>query len=550
MDGINREEIIAAFPLAAQMEKAGVKLIGGEHTKKALCPFHNENTPSLSVNIDKGLFYCFGCHAGGTVIDFIARRENRRPEEVFKELAGQLQRRPPQPEREASGRLVDTYLYRTATGEDSYRVLRYEPKTFRQQRWVGGAWAWGMEGVARVLYNLPELLAAGDKPVVIVEGEKDADALTKLGWVATTSVGGAGKWLAGYGDTLKGRNVVVCGDNDEPGRKHVQAVIDALDGKCGSMRHVVVPAPSKDIGEYLALFGSMETKEAAFQALFDKAAVMIAGCTVPILSMAELEQRYEEALGRNGTGSYSFKEWLPSFGHRIRPSMPGDMICFAAGTGVGKTALLQNMAWRAAPLPILLFEMELADSITFERFVAGVTGMRQDDVEGAYRAGNRPDWRDTGYLQNIFVCPSSGLTVQTIETIVNRAELKMGVRPVLVLIDYVQLVRALGKGRYEQITSVMSDLKSMAKNTGTVVAVASQVQRKGKEGGGPEVGLEDGKDSGQIENSSALHIGVWRDPQERETGLVMRVNKNTRGREGQIVRCNFDGSKMLITERA
>lgn len=549
MDGINREEIIAAFPLAAQMEKAGLKLIGGGPTKKALCPFHSEKTPSLSVNVDKGLWFCFGCRAGGSVVDFIARLSNRQPEEVFKELAGQLQRRPtPSSEQEASGRLVDTYLYRTATGEDSYRVLRYEPKTFRQQRWVGGAWAWGMEGVVRVLYNLPEILAAGDKLVVIVEGEKDAATLTKLGWVATTSVGGAGKWLAGYGDTLKGRNVAVCGDNDEPGRKHVRAVIDALDGKCASLRHLVVPAPSKDVTEYLAGFGAMGTKESAFQGLIDKAAVLVAGSTVPILSMAEMEDRYEAQLKRNGDGSYSFSSWLPTFGFKIRPSMPGDVIAFVAGTGVGKTCLLQNMAFRAAPLSCLLFEMELADSITFERFVAGVTGMSQEEVEKAYRSGNKPDWRDTGYLQNIFVCPSSGLTVPDIETIVNRAELKMGVRPLLVMIDYVQLVRGLGKGRYEQMTGVMADLKSMAKNTGTVVAVASQVQRKGEDSK-PDIGLESGKDSGQIENSSALHIGVWRDPKERDGSLVMRINKNTRGRDGLTIRCNFDGCRMLVTEK-
>lgn len=547
-----RDEIIDAFPLQQVLEKDGVKLIGTGSSKMALCMFHKEHTPSMSVNLEKGLWFCFGCHVGGSVIDYVARRDGKSPEVVLKEFAERLARSGPQFKNghsAASGKVVATYVYRSATGDNLYQVLRYEPKTFRQQKWTGTGWAWGMDGVQRVLYNLPEILASGDKPVVIVEGEKDADLFARIGWTATTNVGGAGKWMAGYTEWLKDRSVVVCGDNDEPGRKHVTEVIEALDGKCASLRHIVVPTPHKDISEYLALYGSTEAKRQAFEELFAKAAVMVAGATVPILSMAELEERYEALLARNDEGCYSFKSWLPTFGHRIRPSMPGDIICFVASTGSGKTALLQNMAWRAAPLPCLLFEMELADSITFERFVAGVMGMRQGDVEEAYRSGNKPDWRDTGWLSNIYVCPSSGLTANGIETIVGRAELKMGVKPVLVLVDYVQLVQGLGKGRYEQITGVMSDLKAMAKNTGTVVVVASQIQRKDSRAS-TAVGLSDGKDSGQIENSAALHIGAWRDPQDEDKTLILRVNKNTRGYSGQTLRCNWDGARMLITEKA
>lgn len=41
-----------------------------------LCPFHSEKTPSFSVNRDKQIFYCFGCHKGGDVINFIMNIEN------------------------------------------------------------------------------------------------------------------------------------------------------------------------------------------------------------------------------------------------------------------------------------------------------------------------------------------------------------------------------------------------------------------------------------------------------------------------------------------
>lgn len=548
MSGPTREEILAAFPLAETLEKHGVKLTGAGNPKKALCPFHKEKTPSFSVNIDKNLFHCFGCAKGGSVIDFLALYEGKTPETVLKELSEKLGRMGGHISNKGptTGKVVAEYVYRSATGDPVYKVLRYEPKTFKQQKWNGKDWAWGMDGVLRVLFNLPEVLAAGDRPVVICEGEKDCELLGKIGFIATTNVGGAGKWMEGYSDALKGRSVICCGDNDAPGKAHIAAIIEALDGKCIALRHVVVPAPAKDISEYLLQFGNLETKKQAFDELCAKAAVMVAGGTVPILSMAEMEQRYKEQLAQSLNGAYSFKSWLPSFGHKIRPSMPGDVICFVAGTMTGKTALLQNMMWRAAPLPSLLFEMELADAVTFERFVAGTMGMTQSEVEEDYRRGVDPDWRDSGWLSNIYVCPSSGLTVKGIETIVNRAELKMGVRPVLVGIDYAQLVIGQGKGRYEQMTNVMSDVKSMAKNTGTVVAISSQANTRGRQS--VEIGLSDGKDSGQIENSSSLHIGAWKDPNDDET-LILRVNKNTRGKAGTIVRCNWDGARMLITEK-
>ena len=41
-----------------------------------LCPFHNEKTPSFSVDAGKGLFYCFGCHTGGNVFKFLSLIEN------------------------------------------------------------------------------------------------------------------------------------------------------------------------------------------------------------------------------------------------------------------------------------------------------------------------------------------------------------------------------------------------------------------------------------------------------------------------------------------
>jgi putative DNA primase/helicase len=72
--------------------------------------------------------------------------------------------------------------------------------------------------------------------VLVVEGEKDADNLRELGFTATCSPGGANKWRAGYNESLRGADVVIIGDNDNPGRAHVTQVALSLYGVARRLR--------------------------------------------------------------------------------------------------------------------------------------------------------------------------------------------------------------------------------------------------------------------------------------------------------------------------
>lgn len=56
----------------------------------ACCPFHDEDTPSFSVTPSKHTYYCFGCHAGGTVINFIQHIENVSYFEALKMLSDEF----------------------------------------------------------------------------------------------------------------------------------------------------------------------------------------------------------------------------------------------------------------------------------------------------------------------------------------------------------------------------------------------------------------------------------------------------------------------------
>ncbi len=55
-----------------------------------LCPFHNEKTPSFTVNDKKGFFYCFGCHEKGSAIDFVMKTEGLAFPEAVEKLAREV----------------------------------------------------------------------------------------------------------------------------------------------------------------------------------------------------------------------------------------------------------------------------------------------------------------------------------------------------------------------------------------------------------------------------------------------------------------------------
>jgi DNA primase len=72
-------------PLAVYQEY--VRLTRKGRRRTGLCPFHREKTPSFSVDSENGLFYCFGCHKGGDLIQFVQEVEGCSFPEALEILA-------------------------------------------------------------------------------------------------------------------------------------------------------------------------------------------------------------------------------------------------------------------------------------------------------------------------------------------------------------------------------------------------------------------------------------------------------------------------------
>ena len=78
-----KNDIVDVISPYVRLTKRGANYVG-------LCPFHNEKTPSFSVNTGRQSFHCFGCGVGGNSISFVMKYENLTFTEAIKQMADRV----------------------------------------------------------------------------------------------------------------------------------------------------------------------------------------------------------------------------------------------------------------------------------------------------------------------------------------------------------------------------------------------------------------------------------------------------------------------------
>jgi 5S rRNA maturation endonuclease (ribonuclease M5) len=231
------------------------KRLGQNNEYRTNCPFHKDDTPSFDINADTGLYFCHGCPANGHAFDFYAKTKaldiRRDFPKILKGIAGDFSI----PLDDIQPRFVEAYDYTDETGNLLFQVCRYEPKAFRQRRKdAGGKWVYSLNGVRRVLYNLPQVLKV--QKICVVEGERDVETLRTMGFTATTSPNGACKWKPEYSESLRDKDVSLIPDNDQPGREHMDLIASELRGIAKSIKLVTLPdLPDKgDVSDWVQQF--------------------------------------------------------------------------------------------------------------------------------------------------------------------------------------------------------------------------------------------------------------------------------------------------------
>ncbi|MCB2184020.1 MAG: AAA family ATPase [Desulfobulbaceae bacterium] len=251
-------------------QKNGSRFYGGN------CPAgHDSNGGTcFSIFFEDQNFYCFNCKEHGDSFDLIKLSlgcdfKTAKQWAIDQGLVADNENTQVTTQAHNSKmNIIKSYDYVDEAGNLLFQVCRTDKKQFPQRRPDGnGGWRWSTAGLRKVLFELPRVIKA--QKIFIVEGEKDSINCNNLygsdSFCATCNPGGAGKWTDELSHFLKGKEVIVFQDNDEPGREHTKKVAESVSKVASIVKVVELPdLPSKgDISDFIKRFDSGEKAKEA-----------------------------------------------------------------------------------------------------------------------------------------------------------------------------------------------------------------------------------------------------------------------------------------------
>ena len=337
-------------------EVEGLELTpSGDGQVNALCPFHEDSSPSLNIRTKDGVFKCFGCDKTGSVFDFYILKHELKgtPGAQFKkslqavaEFAGVDLPESAEPEA-----LIEEDVHRWHDA-----LLKHKPKlTYLQEKrgltlatvkknklgWDGERLTIPIYDADHNLVNIRKYLpdakdvkgkmigVAGHngkrlmfldvfkkgEPIILCEGEMDTLLARQLKFNATTVTSGAGNWEEEWTPLFKDEEVVLSYDNDKQGQKGTSRVGKYLATTAKSVRAVAWPEGFPNKGDVTDFIVELSNSAKTLSKLYEDAPPFLAkvdddpNISFPMTDLGNAE-RFVAAHHPNLRYIEGWKDWI------------------------------------------------------------------------------------------------------------------------------------------------------------------------------------------------------------------------------------------------
>lgn len=371
---------------------------------------------------------------------------------------------------------------------------------------IGGKYL-SMPGSSSRLYGIDAV--RGQETVCVAAGEFDSLVLNQLGFAACGTPGEQ-QWKPEWTEALTdARRIFILYDPDTAGKTGAEKLATLLGPRCR-----VVELPEPKIGQkidvsYLHVEESWQREDFEFAMSKAKGGLLV--------SPAQAFDRWLEFEGNPDLQGLRFN--IPVIDNEMQHGLlPGQVVTLTARTNSGKTVFSLNVLHRMRMLKpdinILFMSLEQTRNEWFER---------AHRILNFYEPGSTT--RDTidWWKDNLFIVDENRITEDVLEMCIEQYIYERGVRPDLILIDYLgYYARGFPGEEYARMTSAIMGLKAIAKRNQVVFFVPHQANRSNDMG--REVRLDQGRGAGTVEETSDLGLTMWT-PDQGE-GIQSKFDQN------------------------
>jgi len=283
-----------------------------------------------------------------------------------------------------------------------------------------------------------------------------------------------------------------------------------------------------------------EALDKAEQLIFSLSQRHLKGIPVSLRDvLAESFDRLDE-LQKRGEGMRGVPTGFTDLDNMLAGFQRSNLIVMAARPGVGKTALVLNIARHVTveeKQPVCFFSLEMSKEELVDRLL-----IRQAQIDSWKMKTGHLDEKDFTNLSEamgilaeapLYIDDTPALSVLEMRTKARRLQTETGIE--LIIVDYLQLIKGRGlDNRVQEVAEITQGLKNLARELRVPVIAVSQLSRAVEVRGTQRPRLADLRESGSIEQDADVVIFLYREDEENREAITCEIAKHRNGPVGSF----------------